>query len=337
MDVAGFTFLGWYMLTEAVRFLTVDERVADLRARGLSIDDEFNARVLLERVGHYRLKQYWYPLLDSSVQGRRPFKPGHSFQDVIDLYQMDRELRWLFGGPLETIELNLRSAITSVLQRRGIPFAVYDQGFLKDHHGQRRSAVLHAATLKHKDNYKFLETYENQAYPEISTLTFEERKAFLQDVVKYPIWLMLEAITFSDLSLLFDNIADREIRQEITGRFPLWDEYALRKFVHRVSVLRNSVAHHGRVWNKSSDIKSRLPIFMEDYYPINVDFRQYQATSVFDILTLCLDITENLDGNDWWANEVQNFVSKQPKWVLSEMGFPANWKHFPHWQPVVGN
>lgn len=322
------------MLTESVRFLTIDDRVADLRERGLQIEDELNARVILERVGHYRLKQYWYPLLDNSISGRRPFKPGRTFQEVIDLYLMDRELRWLFGGPLETIELNLRSSITAVLQRREIPFAIYEEGFLKDHHGQRRSAVLHAATLKHKDNYKFLETYERQAYPEIVNLTPDERKIFLRDVVQYPIWLMVEAITFSDLSLLFDNIADKNIRDEITGRFPMWDEYAMRKFVHRVSVLRNAVAHHGRVWNKSSDIKSRLPRFMEDYYPIKVDFRQYQATSVFDILTLCLDITANLDGNDWWTNEVHQFVARQPKWVLTEMGFPSNWHRFPHWQPL---
>jgi abortive infection bacteriophage resistance protein len=315
---------------------SVDERIADLRNRGLEITDEPVARVFLERIGQYRLKQYWYPLFDQSVEvdGRKLFKPGASFQEVIDLYQMDRELRWLFSGPLETIELNLRSSIAAVLQRRGVPFAIYEPGFLRDNNGRPRRKVLHEATLKHKDNYKFLEIYEKNNYPELGRMDAEQKKLYLTDEIKYPIGLMVEAISFSDLSLMFDNIDDLEIRKEITGRFPLWDEYAMRKFVHRVSVLRNAVAHHARVWNKLSDINGRLPYFMWDHYPLKVDFRQYQAASVFDILTLCLEITGNLDSDGWWAQEVHNFVSRQPKWVLAQMGFPGNWMDFPHWQPL---
>ena len=322
------------MLTESVRFLSIDERIADLRERGLAIADEAEARVQLERIGQYRLKQYWYPFFDHSISGRKLFKPGHTFEEVVELYFMDRELRWLLNRPLETLELNLRSAIAAVLQRREKSFAVYESGFLKDHKSRSRSAILHSAAIKHKDNYKFLETYEKQAYPEIETLTFEAKRAFLAEQVQYPIWLMVEAITFTDLSLLFDGIVDKEIRDEITARFPLWDEYAMRQFVKRVSVLRNSVAHHGRVWNKSLTFPSRLPYFMNELYPLKTNLREYEATSLFDVLTLFLDITPNLDGDYWWNSDIHEFANKQPAWILKEIGFPSNWREFPHWQPL---
>jgi abortive infection bacteriophage resistance protein len=328
------SFYRGVVLAESVRFLSIDDRIEDLRKRGLEIQDEEQARILLERIGQYRLKQYWYPFLDQGISGRKIFKPGHSFDEVVDLYFMDRELRWLLNRPLETLELNLRSSIATVLQRRKKTFGVYEPSFLKDHRGKARSASLHSAAIKHKDNYKFLETYEEQAYPEIVNYSFEAKKAYLQDKVQYPIWLMVEAITFTDLSLLYDGIADKEIRDEITARFPLWDEYAMRTFVKRVSVLRNSVAHHGRVWNKSLAFPGRLPYFMNDYYPLKTNLREYEATTLFDVLTLFLDITPNLDGDYWWNSDIHEFVNKQPAWVLREMGFPSNWRDFNHWQPL---
>lgn len=325
------------MLTESVRLLSIDDRVADLRARGLTISDEEQARQVLERIGQYRLKQYWYPFFEQQQSERRVFEPGHTFEEIFELYQMDRELRWLLIRPLETLELNLRSSIATTLQRNSQTFGTYDSTFLRNHKGKRRGETIHAAAIKHKANYKFLETYERQAYPEIAKMDDASKNVFVRERVQYPIWLIVEAITFTDLSVLFDGIVDKSIRQEITARFPLWDEYAMRTFVKRASVLRNSVAHHGRVWNKSLAFPSRLPYFMSDYYPLKTDLREYEAASLFDVLTMFLDLTPNLEGDYWWNNDVHEFVNRQPNWILREMGFPSNWRDFHHWKPLVFN
>ena len=40
---------------------TIDEQIAKLRKRGLTISDEGKAREILSDIGYYRLGFYWFP------------------------------------------------------------------------------------------------------------------------------------------------------------------------------------------------------------------------------------------------------------------------------------
>ena len=320
------------MLTDSVRVLSIEERIVDLRSRGLRVSDEDLAGKQLRRIGQYRLKQYWHVFQDAEVEGRRPFKPGYSFDDVLNLYRVDRELRGLLVKPLEVIEINLRSAIASYLQHRELTFAIYEDGFLMPFHDKPRINEVHSSVLKYKKSYSALQTFEERAYPEVMSMVGNQRDDFLRNQVRYPIWLVVEAISFTDLSILFEGL-DVQLRKEIVKSFPGWDEYALKMFIKRLSVLRNSVAHHSRVWNKPLLWPGGLPRSFTSEFERLGRLRASRVDTVFDALTMLLDLMPKLDDEgSTWNHDVGQFVARQPAWILAEMGFPENWKHYSLWQ-----
>jgi abortive infection bacteriophage resistance protein len=105
------------------RFFSPEDRVQNLIDRGLEIEDRRFASESIAWMGDQRLKHYWSYFMDYSIPGTHPrFKPGHNFDEIINLYHMDRELRFLLTRPLEVFEINLRNAIVKVLNESGFSY-----------------------------------------------------------------------------------------------------------------------------------------------------------------------------------------------------------------------
>jgi abortive infection bacteriophage resistance protein len=330
---------------DPVRIFTPDERIDDLRQRGLIIGDLQIARNAIEAIGQHRLKQYWTALFDKSViiDGHHFFSPGATFEEVLDLYYMDRELRGLLILPLELIEINLRSSVATVFENRGLAFSLYEDDFLRPVTPTTKGLgkptnllpwqPIHKKVLKQRESYKFLKSFENHAYPELARLDEQEQLHFLENKVKYPISLIVETISFSDLSKLLENIQQSELKSEILKRFESWDKGALIPFIKRITNLRNAVAHHGRVWNKPLVWPGPMPKFYRDSIPANTNLSGYQGTSIFEVLSLLLDLTPKLlQGQTGWNDQVLDFVYSQDRKTLQRMGFPGNWHEYRYWQ-----
>jgi abortive infection bacteriophage resistance protein len=88
---------------------TVDEQIAQLKRRGLTIEDDSIASHCLSNISYYRLAGYWWPMQDDKVT--HTFKKNSKFLDVIALYNFDRELRILFFDVIERIEISLRTKL----------------------------------------------------------------------------------------------------------------------------------------------------------------------------------------------------------------------------------
>jgi abortive infection bacteriophage resistance protein len=105
-----------------------------LAARGMQITDRALALDYLERIGYYRLSGYWFAFRQRSARdgirhlppgapskskdptlALEQFKPGASFQNAVDLYVFDKQLRLLTMDALERIEISLRVDISHTL------------------------------------------------------------------------------------------------------------------------------------------------------------------------------------------------------------------------------
>lgn len=86
---------------------TVDDQIVQLKTRGLQISNDSLARHYLSNVSYYRLAGYWWPMQSDKVN--HIFKPNSKFEDVIALYNFDRELRLLLFDIIERIEIGLRT------------------------------------------------------------------------------------------------------------------------------------------------------------------------------------------------------------------------------------
>ena len=85
-------------------FKTIDEQLNILKSRGLTIDDEEKASDFLLHNNYYRVSGYSLTLRNHDV-----FSKTASFQNIIDIYSFDHELRHILLKYLEIIEVQLKS------------------------------------------------------------------------------------------------------------------------------------------------------------------------------------------------------------------------------------
>lgn len=87
--------------------LDLDQQVQQLRRRGMVIADEPLAKHYLGYINYYRLAAYWLPF--ESDHGSHQFYPGTTFEQVLDRYVFDRELRLLLIDAIERVEVAVRT------------------------------------------------------------------------------------------------------------------------------------------------------------------------------------------------------------------------------------
>jgi len=71
--------------------LNIDEQISLLKSRGMLFRDEIKAKEILKNISYYRLKGYWWEMQSDKINHQ--FKPNSYFEDVIEKYEFDRELR----------------------------------------------------------------------------------------------------------------------------------------------------------------------------------------------------------------------------------------------------
>ncbi len=110
-----------------------DELVDLLKKRGLSFQDEAKARRYLRFVGFYRLSGYMYPFQykDKSAKDHH-FRRLMSFDDILNIYIFDRDLKLLMTDALARIEVAFRAVLTNTMVAEGGPHWFLNSGFFKD-------------------------------------------------------------------------------------------------------------------------------------------------------------------------------------------------------------
>ena len=73
--------------------ISYNDQLSHLEQLGLIIKDKKKALNYLETVGYYRLRGYMVPFFESPSIHK--FKQGITFENILDLYKFDRELRIL--------------------------------------------------------------------------------------------------------------------------------------------------------------------------------------------------------------------------------------------------
>ena len=93
---------------------TIDEQIELLSSRGMTFGSEEKARENLLDIGYYRLGFYWFPFEVSFPRTEKrdhKFKEGTLFENVIQLYYFDFDVRNLFLRYISRIEINFRTKL----------------------------------------------------------------------------------------------------------------------------------------------------------------------------------------------------------------------------------
>lgn len=287
----------------------------------------------LRNVGYYRLSGYWYPYRvanrDKPHQRLDGFQPGTCFDDIVLLYEFDRKLRTLLHDGIERVEVALRTVI-------GHHIGSIDP-----------LAYFHATTFR--PSFKHAR-WISTALSRVSR-SYTHSKAIRHHYDNYngslPIWVLTDYLDFSDISRLYDGLrsmAQWDLAEELGVKLELTllsknqqqkakKSHPLARWFEQLTIVRNTCAHHSRVWNISFTPASTTALQTRtglESLPVSQSEKLYGSIVMIDYLL------KVVSPGSTWSRKVNDLVIESfiPLGGRSpdEMGFPINWQIEQPWK-----
>lgn len=291
--------------------LSIPQMVAHLQAGGMVIPNVADAQAWLRKVGYYRLSAYWFSLKINAPAGPR-FAPGTNFTTIVALYEFDRALRLHLLNAIERVEVAIRTSWASVHAQRGGP------------HGYLRASLYDERRIYH-DNLSRL-VREVGTSPE----TFiDHYRDHYEEPAMPPSWMVSEIMSLGQLSRWYSSLKDRSLRNLIAQPLNL-PEVVLVPIIRHLSTVRNTCAHHGRLWNRRFLIRAKMPR-KPAALVATLDQPVPNAAPLYNSLVLLAFLVLQVDPATNWVQELKALLLTHPTGDLGAMGFPANWQQRPYW------
>lgn len=292
---------------------TIAQQIARLQAEGMIIAAPARAEHWLQHKSYYRLSAYWLPFEIPHGQPGPRFKAGTNFDTVINLYEFDRRLRLLLLDAIERIEVAMRGSWAYALAHQGGP-----HGYL--------NAALYAERRQFHENLSRL-VREVGTSPE--TYIDHYRRNY-DDPAMPPVWMVAEMMSFGQLSRWYSSLNDRSLRNRIAAPFGL-PEAVLVPLVKHLSTVRNSCAHHARLWNRGFLLRMKLPLKPAALVASLQPLAGGGPAFLYNTLVLVTYLLQHVDPPSTWKQELKGLLATHPTGHYAAMGFPPNWNTRPIW------
>lgn len=204
------------------------------------IEDIATAKLQLRNISYFRIASY----LRYMEQDRQQhlYKSGSTFEQAINLYLFDKELRQLIFMAIQDIEISLRTKIIQVFSMEHGAFWFMDSSLFKN-------AEFYEDCL---DNIKKEVSRSNEDF-------IKEHSEKYTFPTLPPVWKTLEVASLGTLSKLFYLFKDNRLKKQVAREFGLPQYTYLESWIRCITVLRNCCAHHARIWNRRFALKPQLP------------------------------------------------------------------------------
>jgi abortive infection bacteriophage resistance protein len=327
-------------MTYSKPWKSYEEQLDQLVARGMAVSDRTLARDYLERVGYYRLSGYWFafrersgPLVLLGDDGKKPkrvktdtlvfdqFKLGTTFQNAVDLYVFDKQLRLLTMDALERIEIALRVDVSHVL-------------------GQIDRFAYLKPELFHEDFGAKLDkdsglTRHHEWLGKHAQLISRSKEDFVRhNKVKYglplAIWIACEVWDFGTMSMLFKGM--RESAQDaIASQYGVGNGRVFATWLRSLNYLRNVCAHHSRLWNRNIVDQPKLPSLTEQPWVAAFETNDHARARCFLLLTITRQLLAIINPRSSWPERMKAHLQGFPDLShlglnLAGMGVPDDWE-----------
>ncbi len=278
--------------------LSIDEQINNLKEIGLIIDDEEHAKNILNDISYFRLVKA-YSLNLKPKNGN--YYKGTTFEEIVNLYLFNANLRQLLFPEIEKVEINVRCRLANMFAEK---YGVL--GYLKS--DNFTDAKYHAEFLK---DIK-LEIERNSKAPFVKNFSENYEGGQL------PIYALVEVFSFGTLSKFYKNMLPED-KKAISKTFGIGYTY-FESWLESISYVRNICAHYGRLYNAKL---AKTPILYKEYMAAGLGNNR-----VFGVL-LCLKHILKKDKH--WIEFIEGMDSlfnRYKKVQIKTMGFPENWKEY---------
>ena len=297
--------------------ITLADQLQRLKDRGLDIRDDASAIQSLENIGYYRLSGYSFAF--KNPPDRRTFKTGVSFDRIIRVYEFDRELRNLLMDAIDRIEISVRSRIVNATCQ------AWGSHWFMD-----------AARFHRRFNHtQLLDTLERQLGITYDDVTLQRQlpashpETFIEHYyTKYgdpylpPFWMTGEVLTLGTLSRLYTGLDDASMKAALSAPFGV-PAKVFGSWLHSLSHLRNTCAHHCRLWNRTFSISPKLA---HKHQGIMNAPNRLEGHLV--VVADALDVT--FPGHSF-RPRFRQLLASYPEIDPVALGFAAGWEALPFW------
>ena len=269
--------------------LNLQQQVNHIKVNyNIKCKDENLIKKYLLHCNYYKLRGYW--LFFEEI------KKEIYFEEVINLYEFDKELRMLFIDYIEIIETSIKSIFAYHLTTK------YNNPHIHLNREIFFNEKYYFQSIKQlKDNFN--------SSKEIFAYHFKTK----YDEKLPPLWVSVELMTLGEISKWFNNLNLYD--QKEISKYYNFPAPSLRTLLINITEIRNISAHHSRLWNKrltqAISIPKRLKI---------------QTPKVFKIYHSLITINELLKSIDNKNSFLDKFcqITLQHNIPIKYMGFPKN-------------
>ena len=316
-------------------YLTFKQQSALLAQRGMVLDGS-DAANALESIGYYRLSAYWYPYRtidhDRTRQTNRVHRKssvpeGTPFAQVLALYQFDQRFKLVVMEAIERIEVAIRVQIADVVGRRS-PFGHHETHCLDGAFTLRRTGE---PASRHE---RWLERLREQQRRSSEDFVQHFRTKYDGDL---PIWTAIELLDFGSMTALFTGLK-RSDRDAIAARLGVVDSHnhgdgsILANWLRVLNFVRNTCAHHARLWNRHFTEKVRTSALggIEGLRHLR-NLAERDRARLYPALAVIWHLMSAIAPGSTWHSRTRDVLDHLPADDVvgaRDMGFPRGWDRY---------
>lgn len=296
--------------------LSISQQIAQLESRGLIINDKTLAENALRNLNYYRLSGYWMYFENS----RNPhhFKSGTKFEDILDLYNFDKELRsYVFEG-ISRFEVSLRTQISYQIGMKYGSHSYLDPSYAKDFSvwlENMKKIQIEAGRSKEIFIKHYKDKYE-ESFP--------------------PIWVVSEIFSFGTLSCWYKNLKELpSLNDNCPGNakdsiatFYNIPSVILESWIHSLSVLRNHCAHQSRLILKQISIQPMKPKSNKIYIS---QIWSSKVNGMYNLILLLIHLNDQIKLQSNWKSSFIMFLKNNSDRCIEFLNFHKNWNQESFW------
>lgn len=273
--------------------------------------DENQAIHFLSNISYYRLKGYWWDMQSDRVH--HTFTNGANFEDVLERYTFDRHLRLILFDAIERIEIALRTKMIYHLSQNYGGLWYLNQAICQD-------LTIHNTLLLDLDK-EFGRSQEIFAKD-------HRRRNHGQDP---DAWLLLEVASLGMLSKLYKNIAHQlPEKSKIAKEMGLNLHNELSSWLEAITVVRNIIAHHSRLWNRNM-VCTPMHLTNPSSSWLQQPLTSVQEKKPYLVIAALLYLCNHVTPNHQIKAKLLDLFNNNPNVPIYKMGFLNNWRQEVLW------
>ncbi|MDR0977360.1 MAG: Abi family protein [Prevotellaceae bacterium] len=301
---------------------TIADQISLLQKRGMLFRDKQKASRRLQNISYYRLRGYWWDTQSDTVS--HIFRPDTYFENIIERYDFDRQLRVILFEAIEQIEIAVRAKLIYHLSLAygGLWYLNTDLFQTTTKKGGNASQTAHARVIQDLQK-EFSRSQETFITEHLRRNPDNPAEA----------WKILEVATMGTLSKLYKNLKTNLPERSIIAReMGLNSPHLFSSWLESIAYMRNIIAHHARLWNrtliKKPSMQLKNPADAWFAHPL----KQGQLDKPFSTISCMVYLCSRLSRSQETQSKIRDLVGAHPTLPIYKYGFLNNWQSEPLWK-----